>query len=231
MLRNLTRLFRSQITSRTNGVTHICKNFFTHFTKKELFEKHIAYCSTNETVAVKMQVRNTTLKFKNHYKQLPIPFEVYVDFECFTKPLFTCNPTLIILTLPVIKNTNRAVFVFSRKGLDGINKQFNPIIHTKQSDDEDIASVFVLKLVALTNKIYKDYYKQPKALKRTKQEREEFNKAEICPTCNEELYEDNSTAKILRVRDHCHFTGKYRGAQSSMSKTNVTSSHISQSGL
>ena len=89
---------------------------------------------------------------------------------------------------------------------------FNPIIHTKQSDDEDIASVFVSKLVALTDKIYKDYYKKPKPLKLTKQEREEFNKAEICHICNEEFYKDDSTAKMLKVRDHCHFTGKYRGA-------------------
>ena len=92
LIKNFTRLFRSQITSRTNVVTHICKKCFTHFTKKKLFEKHIAYCSTNETVAVKMQPRNTTLKFKNHRKQLPIPFVVYVDFECFTKSLFTCEP-------------------------------------------------------------------------------------------------------------------------------------------
>ena len=30
--------------------------------------------------------------------------------------------------------------------------------------------------------------------------------------CNKELYDDDTRAKILKVRDHCHFTGKYRGA-------------------
>lgn len=80
------RLIRSKITSRTNGVTHLCKRCFIHFTKQELFERHISYCSTNETVAVKMPARNTTLKFQNHYKKLPIPFVVYADFEYFTKP-------------------------------------------------------------------------------------------------------------------------------------------------
>lgn len=63
------RLIRPQITSRTNGVTHICKKCFTHFTKQDLFEKHIAYCSKNKTVAVKMASRKTKLEFQNYYKQ------------------------------------------------------------------------------------------------------------------------------------------------------------------
>ena len=91
-INSFNRLFRSQITSHTNGVTNICKKCFTHFTKQELFEKHIEYCSNNETVAVKMTSRNTKLKFQNYYKQLPIPFVVYADFECFTQPLSTCEP-------------------------------------------------------------------------------------------------------------------------------------------
>lgn len=74
------RLIRSQITSRTNGVTHICKKCLTHFTKQDLFEKHIAYYSKNETVAVKMPSRKTKLDFQNYYKQLPLPFVVYADF-------------------------------------------------------------------------------------------------------------------------------------------------------
>ena len=39
----------------------------------------------------------------------------------------------------------------------------------------------------------------------TKEEKISFKQAEYCSLCEEELGED-------RVRDHCHFTGKYRGA-------------------
>ena len=62
---------------------------FYSFFKKELFGKHISYCSNNETVAVKMPASHTVLRFENHHKQLPIPFVVYADFECFTKPINT----------------------------------------------------------------------------------------------------------------------------------------------
>ena len=120
-------MFRSQITSRTNGVTHICKKRFTHFTKKELFEKHIAYSSTNETAAAKMPARNTTLKLKkNHYKQLPIPFVVYVDFKCFTKPLFTCEPHPHYSHTYSYQKHEPSGFCLYLKGLDGINKLFTP---------------------------------------------------------------------------------------------------------
>ena len=89
---------------------------------------------------------------------------------------------------------------------------YNPIVHTKQTDDEDISKIFVEKLEKITNKIYNDYYKKSKPLKLTSQEEEEFNKAELCHICAKEFYEDDSTAKMLKVRDHCHFTGKYRDA-------------------
>ena len=89
LIKNISRLLRSQITSRTDEPIQICKRCFSHFTKEELLEKHIKYCSNNETVCVKMPEPNTRLYFKNFNKQLPIPFVVYADFECFTKPMNT----------------------------------------------------------------------------------------------------------------------------------------------
>ena len=74
LIKNFTRLVKSQITSSKNGLFYICKKCFTHYTKYELLQKHIEYCSNNETVSVKMPPQNTVLGFKNYHKQLPIPF-------------------------------------------------------------------------------------------------------------------------------------------------------------
>lgn len=150
-----------------------------------------------------MPTRNTSLKLQNHYKKLPIPFVVYADFECFTKPLSTCEPYPHDSYTYSYQKHEPSGFCLYLKGLDGISKIFNPIIHTKQSDGEDIASVFVSKLQAITNRIYQDYYKKPKPLKFTKQEQEDFDKAEFCHICNKELYDDDSTGRMLKVRDHC----------------------------
>ena len=85
----------------------------------------------------------------------------------------------------------------------------NPKIYTKQSDEEDTAKIFVSKLEGITSKIYNDYYKRPKPLRLSKQEKEELDIVEICHICNEELCDEDLSGK---VRDHRYFTGKYRGA-------------------
>ena len=58
LIKNFSRLTRSQITSDKRKL-HICKKCLSHFTKIDLFEKHLFYCSQNETVAVKMPTKNT----------------------------------------------------------------------------------------------------------------------------------------------------------------------------
>ena len=42
LIKSFSRFFRSQISSRTNGQIYICKKCFTHFSKEELFQKHIS---------------------------------------------------------------------------------------------------------------------------------------------------------------------------------------------
>ena len=54
LIKNFSRLVRSQITSRTNEPIHICKRCFCHFTRPELLDKHIKYCSSNKTAFIKM---------------------------------------------------------------------------------------------------------------------------------------------------------------------------------
>ena len=80
LIKNFSRLVRSQITKDTTRKLHICKKCLTHYTKEDLLEKHLLNCGKNETVAVKMPTKNTILKFQNHLKKLPIPFTIYADF-------------------------------------------------------------------------------------------------------------------------------------------------------
>ena len=188
---------------------YICNRCLCHFTKEDLFNKHNIYCSNNETAAVLMSPKNTKLYFKNYYKKFSIPFVIYVDFECFTKPLQTCQPYPNDSYTYSYQKHEPSGFCLYLKGLDGINKLFNQIVYTKKTDNKDISKIFVEKI---THKVYKEYYKKPKTMKITTQEQEEFNKATICHICEKEFLEDDSTARMLKVRDHCHFTDEYRGA-------------------
>ena len=203
LIKNFSRLIRSQITSRTDEPINICKRCFNHFTKEELLDKHIKYCSNNATAIVKLPEPNTMLYFKNYHKKLPVPFVVYADFECFTKPMNSCSPNPKDSYNYNYQKHEPSGFCFYVKGI--VDKKIKPIIYTKTSEDEDISKVFVEKLTEVTKGIYNDFYQKPKPLSLTQKEQKSFEKAVNCHICSRELKKD-------KVRDHCHFTGKYRGA-------------------
>ena len=142
LIKSFSRLFRSQITTRTNGKIYICKRCFTHFSKEELYQKHIEYCTTNETVAVKMPPRNSKLSFNNYHKQLQIPFVVYADFECFTKPMNTCSPNPEDSYNYNYQKHEPSGFCLYIKGIvPNNNKLNNPIAYTKKKDTDNISTV------------------------------------------------------------------------------------------
>ena len=143
LIKDFTRLIKTQKTASKNGSFYICKKCFTHFTKDELLQKHIIYCSNNETVCVNMPKENTMLYFKNYYKQLSIPFVVYADFECFTKPMNTCSPNPKDSYNYNYQKHEPSGFCFYIKGV--VDTKFEPITYTKTKDSDDVAKIFVKK--------------------------------------------------------------------------------------
>ena len=189
LIKNFTRLVKSQLTSSKNGTVFICKKCFSHFTKNELLQNHITYCSNNETVVVKMPPQNTMLGFKNYHKQLPIPFVVYADFECFTKPMNTCSPNPEYSYTYNYQKHEPSGFCFYIKGINP-NITFKPIIYTKTNSDDNVAAIFVSKLAKVTNRIYNDFYNRPIPLRLTRQKQISFDKSETCHICKKELLSD-----------------------------------------
>ena len=53
-------------------------------------------------------------------------------------------------------------------------------------------------------------YEKKKMIPLTKEEKIYHNEQEICYICKKKF--DKSDKKNYKVRDHCHYTGKYRGA-------------------
>ena len=203
LIKSFSRLFRSQITSRSNEPLHICKRCFTHFTKGELLIKHIRCCSSNETVSVKMPPKNTFIKFKNYNKQFPIPFVIYADFECFTKPMSNCSPNPEDSYTYNYQKHEPSGFCFYIKGI--VPNKFKPIIYTKKNSDDNLPLIFVNKLEKVTNKIYEDFYMRSEHINITQKQYREYSKSTVCHICNKEVIPED------KVCDHCHFTGEYRG--------------------
>ena len=207
LIKNFSRLTRSQITSHSSSKVHICKKCLTHFTKKYLFKKHTKYCGKNETVAVKMPTKNSILNFQNHF-----PFAIYADFECFTIPVNSCQPNPDKSYTQSYQKHEPSGYALYLKGLDGMEVNFKPLVYTKKTEDEDISKKFIKHVLKLTFMIYKKFYLNPKPLNLTPQEEKDFQSATICHICEQDLNINKETGQILKVRDHCYFTGEYRGA-------------------
>ena len=98
------------------------------------------------------------------------------------------------------------------KGLDGMDANFKPAVYTKKTEDEDISKKFIKHVTKLTHQIYKKYYTKPKTMIFNPKDQKDFQSATICHICEQDLNINKETGQILKVRDHCHFTGEYRAA-------------------
>ena len=190
LIKNFSRLVRSQITKDTTRKLHICKKCLTNFTKEDLFEKHISYCSKNETVAVKMPTKNFILKFKNHFKNFPKPFVIYADFECFTIPINSCRPKPNKSFSQCYQKHEPSGYCLYIKAMDGMKVDFKPIVYTKKTPDEDISKKFIKYVVKSTHQVYQDYYSKPKPYNLTSQEEKDFQSAIYCHICEQKLFRD-----------------------------------------
>ena len=53
-------------------------------------------------------------------------------------------------------------------------------------------------------------YEKKKMISLAMEEKVHYNKQKVCYICKKEF--DNNDKKQQKVGDHCHYTGKYRGA-------------------
>ena len=59
-------------------------------------------------------------------------------------------------------------------------------------------------------------YEKKKIKPLTKEERKAHRRVKLCYICKKEFTTDNEDRKNYKVRDHCHYTGKYAGAAHSI---------------
>ena len=55
-------------------------------------------------------------------------------------------------------------------------------------------------------------YEKKKMISLTTEEKVHYNKQKVCYICKKEFDNTDNNKKQQKVRDHYHYTGKYRGA-------------------
>ena len=163
--------------------------------------RHQEYCGEYESVKIELPKKGTMLKFKNYLHAEKVPFIIYADTECSIKPVQICEPDPknsytkkyqkheAISYSYLIKCFDDNVYeprLRSYTGVDAMGK----FVESLEKDVREIANI---PAVPYGEMIITD------------EEKEQCKKATKCWICNKELVKD-------KVMDHCHFTGRYRGA-------------------
>ena len=201
LVKNKSALIASQINNH-KGSREICLNCFNSFNSPKTLEKHKEYCYENESVKTTMSPPGTYLRFKNFLHSEKAPFAVYADFESLIKPMDNCDPDPNkSYTKKYQKHKPISFSYYINSSIDGV---FKPVLrkYTKtKPEDADAIDVFIKWLEEDVKAIANI---EEKEMIFTEEDRKQFNKASDCWIFGEYLGND-------RVRDHCHFTGRYRG--------------------
>jgi len=89
---NLSRLMSVQ-TSKHHGEIAIFRRCLNHFPNEKALEKHEENCQNHDAMKIVLPEKGSVLEFKNHKHSMRVPIVVYTDFEPFTKPIDSCQPS------------------------------------------------------------------------------------------------------------------------------------------
>ena len=200
LVKNLSRLLSSQV-SKHKRQSYFCDRYLNPFWCEKSLNKHLEYCSSHEAVKIEMSKKGTILKFKKYHRSEKVPFVVYADFESFIKPIQSCDPDDKESYTKQYQKHEPSSFCYYIKCFD--NEVYEPKLVSYMG--EDAAQKFV-EMLEEDIKIITNI--PEKKMIFGKKEKEQFDKETKCWICKEEFNDD----KIYKVRDQCHFTGRYRGA-------------------
>ena len=146
---------------------------------------------------------NNANKYNHGEKSIKLPFVVYADLECLLEKMSTCynNPEKSSTT-KINKHTRSGYSIFTHCSFDKSKNKLN------YYRDKDCLKKFCKDLREHATKIIN--YEKKDMIPLTKKEEENYNNRKVCYICKKEF--DKSDKKHHKVRDHCHYTGKYRPA-------------------
>ncbi|XP_030745136.1 uncharacterized protein LOC115874172 [Sitophilus oryzae] len=194
-IKNLSRLISKQINNH-NGKKWLCDRCLHYLYSEEKLNVHLKDCVKLNTgggvpTTPEKEGKNNRIGFKNVKSKEKSPFVIYADTECFLRPaennrIYQHHEPYSIGYYVKCSYDDTLSFYKSHTGQDCM-KWF-----VKELEDN-------AKIISTALKIF-----LPMDL--TSEQRNNFNKATHCHVCEKPFDEKN-----IKVRDHCHLTGKYRG--------------------
>ena len=184
---------------------YFCMYCLQCFSREDVLTEHKNNCiSINGKQAINMPEKGDKVYFKNHHKQLPVPFVIYADFEALTEKIQGCQPNNEkSYTEAYQKHTDCG---YGYKVVCCYDDKYSKPVQIHRG--ENAVHKFMENMLEEVNwckSKMKKHFNKP--LKMTKENETDFQKATKCYICDQQY-----TDKDIRVRDHCHITGKFRGS-------------------
>ena len=202
VLKNLSGLLK-KITSNHYG-NFDCLNCFHSYRTKSKLETHKKICENHDYCHVEIPTKdNNIIKYNHGEKSMKLPFLIYADLECLLEKMSTCqnNPNKSFTT-KINKHTPSGYSIFTSCSFDESKNKIN--YHRGDDCMEKFCKDLRERAMEIIN------YEKKRMASLTTEEKIHYDKQKICYICKKEF--NNNDKKQQKVKDHCHYTGKYRGA-------------------
>ena len=168
------------------------------FSSESVLIKHKENClSINGKQSVKLEKGIT--EFENYFKQIPAPFKIYADFECNLRGVKCYEGSY------TKKYEDHIPCSFAYNVVRVDDRFTKPIVVYRGEIGAYEFIKAILKEYNYCRKIMSKHFN--KNLIMSEEEEHLFQQSNSCWICKKLV--DNDEEK---VRDHCHVTGKFRGA-------------------
>ena len=184
-----------------------CFNCFYSYSTENKFKKHKKVCENHDDYyyVEMLEEDNKILKYNQGEKSIKVSFIIYADLEPLLEKINTCqnNPEKSS-TAKINKHAPSGYSLFTQCSFDTIKNKFD------YYRGQNCMRNFCLDLGKHVTKIIN--YEKKKMIPLTKEEKRSHRTSRRCYICKKKFSTDDSNKKYHKVRDHCHYTGKYRRA-------------------
>ncbi|KAB0801617.1 hypothetical protein PPYR_03803 [Photinus pyralis] len=222
LIKDFSKLVSKQL-SNSNGKKIFCdacihyfrtENALKRHTERDCNQVYTKLPSTNPKVDKTGNIcPENILTFNNYHKQIRHPFVVYADFESMIVPIQTVEPNpLQSFSIQTQKHEPYSWCYYIKSTY---NDEWSIL---RQYRGVDAATKFIDSLENDIKEIYHKHLKNQVPMQPlSKNEKKSYDDSTTCFICGNEFV---SGSENVKVRDHCHVTGKYRGSAHSRCNLN-----------
>ncbi|CAB4012236.1 uncharacterized transposon-derived [Paramuricea clavata] len=185
---------------KTQHKKYYCLSCLNGFNSQERLDEHIETCrEVNGTQKTVMPKRGSKVMFKNHRRQLSVPFVIYADFESQLIPVDGDGKCLRKTQSHEMCSYGFKRVCYYDGKYDGEYKSYRGVGATGRFLTD------VLNETEECNRIIQDEFTKEAVM--SVNDYTELEGATECHICGGKFSGDDK-----KVLDHCHVTGKFRGA-------------------